>query len=1585
MPFNYFNCIETCPSGFYPSKAGACVQDSKSNIGYNITLDYTTFNKTREAEPYPHFDRGRFFDGESYLVVNWLLNPEFTISLWLYSYTQEPKPVFSAQTKTSPFTVLSAEGKLQWQNIIVSCYSILADKTSSSHCMRASSLSRYRKEFSAAPMLEFSSQGEAYLGKDHSTIPQFFKGFIYEAQLINRSLEALMNFFSTTCSGGCKFCPKSGKCPSTCTELQVFDRNKCRECDMSCPFCTESEPCTYCKDNRMEYNCRYFGLFESEDSIKDCGVGMLDKNSKKCKVRSRAECCLADEASLSPFCKVHFNLDDLCVITASDVEGAYSNNYNRFNFTLTFNNTELSSNCSSIFEDDSMKKLGDNPICSWLNPQNLEITLGYDAMSDEGNVTFAITSLKMRGGRTPKEPLVIQVLHTTSLPSPSIVWEMPPYYNTCKNLTFSAEKSSGFANRAYNAVWKLNGRNLGTQALKIKLSTEEIGGELEISLNVTNKFGQSDYKVVKIPETKHTFWIKPQNPRSVYKAASSIFIETSTIILCDETPAGMQYVWLDGKNNSIGNSSNLSLKPLFFKPETAQNIEVKLMQGVKIRAESKLSFNLQPSPLVMSPNYKGNVVISKNANTKIDPKIRDPDDPDFKDFIVTWNCTWMETGQPCPPRKKNFRGLNSGQVYPITQDSFNPFYNYNLTAVISNGKKTTKLETLMYYSALKVPGLSIQDPGLVNPRKPLIIATVVDPVPNLDDEYKYQWTQLTHFKAGYSTSLKQQTLGFEPDSLEPNKVYTLSVTVTNTVADSTVSVSFPVNHWPIDCAFTISPTSGIELVDYFQFEVSSCTDPEEHYPLKYQYFTKMPDGSLESITPVISVSYWTQFMGRSKGNLIEVVARIYDSEDCYDDRQAYITLNPNKDPVGKASSLVSSTLEGLRNSTVTYRDAISNLAGSVMSTFYNETYMDYSKISEDCMTALQEIIQLDIDYRDEDLTSIADIMNIATSSTSSLKEWIVTQSLNLTLTILRSLDDANKLTSATLLEVHSNLLDYSVGTCLNYCKIVSQIYDANMEVAFDSLKNNTINQVPVIYETDEFTIKPSRILGTESNNTFTIDSTTSTSPQKVNFNGALCSTCDNQILDIVLMSTQGMLDFNTSNVTALSNALTVSARSVGVLLLSGEVEQELQPIVGKLNSSVSINLPLGEFSLLKGKPSCSNFNLTSGQFEMNDHCREVSFNLTYLTCSCDYLPVTVQASLDLWDPEPYFVEWPPKATDEPAEESISYWIVGGLFNLWVGLLTAVCVVKDSAWRIKWNYRGEIVRKAILTLARLYNDRHSQRIETETLSKDFVIKQLSKCSEEPKIISWSFKRKIIQFVGRGGGFELFKTLDASDRPLDDYIVSQHMNFTPANSTNKRSNSQNPTQLSSNDRLPIMNNLLIQSRLWNFWTNNESYSPNSLRFNYVVSLLLFIIYTDANNLAFNKDVSVEQINLSFTFYGLIWGSAALVALIAVSSCIERMNEQWIFVKSRKLQIRLYSVQMAITSLLNLGMLHSVYSKLSDFNASEVRSWLVNSSISVFIVCFVLDFVITYFLTLNLIGLIKVLSRCCRSKSKVQPKSG
>jgi hypothetical protein len=1572
--------------------------DSASSKEVRISLDSSSYNSKVTTDPYPHRNRGRLFDGvDDFIELAFKINPEFTTSFWVYPLTDEQRPVFSALTLASPYVVKALKGKTVWQHIITGCITT-KETQGRSHCYVSSNQnSAYLKDFALEPqeLLRFSTAGQGYLGKDDTG---YFNGFIYEARVFNYMIQASSLLYSAKCSGTCSACPLNGVCLLNCHENQAAVGGGCQLCDSKCPYCSTDKPCSYCSDSRMFANCKYFGLFDSAAALTDCGADMSKKYSKACIVRGREPCC---QGSPAAYCTANYDLDKLCSITAADIDGQYTAAYTRMSFALTFpNQASAQYKCADVFVPESVAKLGSKPNCYWKDSSNYEVILGYDATSAEEALMFKPEALVLTGGRPLKDPLAITVIRVGSVPKPKVVWDLPPYYNTCADLALSAEFTSGLANRSFKVEWTVNGQVQSAGGLKLVLPSGFISGPLELALQVTNKFNETTTERAALEESKFTFLAKVEVPTSLFYAAVALTIPATFQSICKEPPNGLEFRWIDNNNSTLSIGPVFKSKPGDFKPGTSLNMTLELVQNSIVKASTK--FKLEPvrSPLESKPSVQGPITLSKFKSIEISLGLYDPDNPIIQSFDVNWTCTVEETGKDCNEVEARFLAA-SGATYTIPADWKDPGYVYDVTGVGYANNKTVASTTMISYVAQQVPGLSISQLSLVNPCLPFVLQGYVDPISD-SDEYSFAWKQVTKFNATYSTNTKQQTLGLTAFGVEPGSVYTFELKVRNSVAYSSASITFTTNSWPENCVFAVFPNEGTELTDVFNFLVEGCSDPEGHLPLQYKYFARKPSGSLESLSPLIDNPYFKMLLGRYDSDELTIVARVYDSYMCYSDLETRVILFTAASKQEQAAKVAEETLAALRESSMDYRQAIANIAAVSASAFASN--LTQTQTAADVLDTNAEVFKNSYALEDADFAALADIVRVTTESITSITKDILLKSYEQVIYILTQTETSSQNLTNTQLTSLSNLQTYSESDyCQDSCDNRELLYNAISNVSFAALKNDTINQAPNTYETDNAVIKPIRISASETNSSQTVPSKSDKGDQfSVNFGGTLCKDdCNQQVYDIVLASTPHANSSNeTTNSQLVSDTIYISVQTSGNLTLQGDIEGNPSVITGSV-SPFTVTLPLFPWNSTE-VPCCVVYNGAKGEYEKDtQECKRVNYTEDALICECYTLPVFVQAQLEveeLFNPIPYIIASTKFDFESILDAELFIWVLVPCFaTFYIFGFSYFYSVKDTEWKEIVQTKDRHIRAFAIGYMKRYLTASSLHVE---LNEFNAAKQL--------------ERLFFTIVGNNVRIEILAKLNAiitetsymeqlklhHSGLLDDIAVSELLNdlFHNPEDIEEALVPMLPTyEHLRRDRgclkaiwLVIevcISKIRIESRIWSNWHINLDWSRPSLRFNYNACTFFFCCILAGTSLEFNQSqdtLKVANVSLTLNYYDKIWSAFSSICLALIFWVLDNQTKAAIFMRPRKVKL-MEIIGLGLSWCFIAFSLLVITVRASDMKQDLLSEWLYNFAVSVFLAFTINDFLITLLLSLLtdwrpiLSEKICFVLRCCKKSRK------
>jgi hypothetical protein len=1250
-----------------------------------------------------------------------------------------------------------------------------------------------------------------------------------------------------------------------------------------------------------------------------------------------------------------------------------------------------------VFVPESVAKLGSKPNCYWKDSSNYEVILGYDATSAEEALMFKPEALVLRGGKPLKDPLVITVRRAEAVPRPKVVWDLPPYYNTCADLALSAEFTSGLANRSFKVEWTVNGQVRSTEGLKLVLPSGSVSGSLELALQVTNKFNETTTEKAALEESKFTFLAKVEVPKSVFYAAEALSMSAFYQSICKEPVSGLEFRWIDSNNSTLVSGPVFKSKPRDFKPGTPMNMTLELMQNSVVKARTKFKLDPARSPIKTKPSVQGRTTLSKFKSIEISLGLSDPDDPTFQNFAVNWTCTVEETGKDCNEVEARFLAV-SGTTYAIPTDWKDPGYVYNVTGVGNANNKTVASTAMISYVAQKVPGLSIFQLNLVNPCLPFVLQGYVDPISD-GDVYSFAWKQKTKFKATYSTNTKQQTLGFVAFGVEPGRDYTYELKVKNSVADSTASRTFTTNSWPENCAFSVSPNEGTELTDVFNFLVEGCSDPEGHLPLQYRYFARKSSGSLESLSPLIDNHYFKMLLGRYDSDEFTIVARVYDAYMCYSDLESRVLLYAAANKQQQASKVADETLAALRESSMDYRQAVANIAAVSASAFASN--LTQTTTAADVLDTNDEVFKSSDVLEDADFATLADIVRVTTGSISSMNADNFLKSYEQVVKILTQTDTSSQDLTNTQLTSLSNLQTYSESDyCQDSCDNRELIYNAISNVSFAALKNDTINQTPNTYETDNAVIKPIRISASETNSSQSVPSKSDKGDQfSVNFGGTFCKDdCDQQVFDIVLASTPHTNSSNeTTNSQFVSDTIYISVQTAGNLTLQGDIEGNSSVITGSV-SPFTVTLPLFPWNSTE-VPNCVVYNGEDGKYEKTKECKRVNYTEDALTCECYTLPVFVQARLEveeLANPENYIEHSTSFDIESILDAAFFIWVlVPCIATLYVFGFSTFYSVKDTEWK-------EIVQT---------KDRHIRAFAIGYM-KRYLTASLMHVELNEFNASSQLERLLFAIVGDNKRIEICAKLNAIITEasymeqlklhhsclLDDNAVSEllnrlvkcpevmaevHIPMLPTYDELRRESS-----CLSAIRLVIgvcVSKIKLESRIWSNWHIHLDWSRHSLRFNYNACTFFFCCFLAGTSLEFNQTqdtLEAANISLTLNYYDKIWSAIFSIFLSMMFTVLEQMTKAAVFIRPRKVKLMEW-IGFGLSFGFIACSLVAIIARASDMKQDLLSEWLYNSLISVFLAFTITDFLVTLLFSVLTDWLPVVLSkvcfvlRCCKKK--------
>jgi hypothetical protein len=1029
---------------------------------------------------------------------------------------------------------------------------------------------------------------------------------------------------------------------------------------------------------------------------------------------------------------------------------------------------------------------------------------------------------------------------------------------------------------------------------------------------------------------------------------------------------------------------------------------LELMQSGIIKART--NFTLQPilSPLQIKPSVQGRITLCKFQLLDISLGLEDPDNPTLHNFPVNWTCTVDETGKDCDEVQARFLVSRvGGETYAIPTDWHEPGLVYNVTGVVNANNKTAGSTAMISYVAQKVPGLSIIQLGLVNPCMPVVLQGYVDPISD-SDRYSFAWKQRTKFNTTYTTSTRQQTLGFAAFGVEPGRVYTYELKVKNSVADSTASTTFTTNSWPNNCVFTAFPNEGTELTDVFNFMVEGCSDPEDHLPLQYRYFTRKSSGALESLSSLIDDHYFKMLLGRYENDDFTVVARVYDAYECYTDLETRLTVHAVANKLEQASKVAQQTLAALRESSMDYRQAVASIAAAAVSAFASNSTQ--TATASDVLDTIAEVMKNSDTLKDADFATLADIVRVTTGSISSMNDYNFPKSYDQVVRILTQTETSTPDLTQTQLTSLSNLQTYSESDlCQGTCDNRELLYTAISNVSFAALKNDTINQTPNIYETDNAIVKPIRISASETNSSQTLPSKSDSGDQfSVNFQGTFCKDdCKQQVYDIVLASTPHPNSSNQTNSTQfVSDTIYISVQMAGNLTLQGDIKGKPSVITGSVNP-FTVTLPLSAWNSTE-VPTCVVYNDETGAYEKDTkECKRVNYTEDALICECYTLPVFVQASLELSElanPEIYIENSTKFNLARILDAEFFIWIiVSCIATLYFFGFSVFYTIKDTDWKKIVRTKDEHIRNFAIDYMKLYIRSNSPQVELSKFSAESQLERLlitiigkNKRNEiVAKLKTMITESNYMQKLNLQSAFlpddnkvkQLLKELTARREVMAEVSIPMFPSYDELKEIGCCNTIRRIAEV-------CIEKVRIESRIWSNWHTHLDWSRPSLRFNYNACTFFFCCFLAGTSLTFDKSqdtLTVAHASITLNLYDKIWSLIFSLCFSIFISILEKIAKAAIFIKPCRVKLMEW-IGFVVSWCFIAFSLAAIISKASDVMQDLLSEWLYNSIVSVFLAFTISDFLITLLLSLladwlpTITAKVCFVLRCCK-KSKNQ----
>ncbi|CAG9324246.1 unnamed protein product [Blepharisma stoltei] len=568
--------------------------------------------------------------------------------------------------------------------------------------------------------------------------------------------------------------------------------------------------------------------------------------------------------------------------------------YNQLVFTEEFCTNEKcsSAQCDKILSKDSIISLGKSVSCFKISKNELEIYLGHiqesaesltfiekifaDSNTNETNLAYITMSIKEEKPPKPKASIT----------------QISSICCSCE-LTLDGSRSTGMGNLTF--LWSLSkflsySGGINQKFYNITLESCESAKDhnyFEVTLNVTDKFGQSDLSTTSVNMIYDEVAVSIANKETLNIGTDSPLklkfqYQKSTLIDLDPNPS---ISWSVSKSNrqlsedTDYSTSGVEFAYLFSKlGEYVVTANVLFNRGTYTRSASVKVVAAPPPPNLM--------VLGVDTTV-------------YSNSYITVNLTATYGSDEIYPLEKGSvkfteKSCIYGKFVEIAGNSFNleirnknSYFTCDFTISLTDYPSVTENHWVLVspgiapkvYIITKYPFLDWSSPVRILAHVENETSTIIS------------WGEANNLTFTPTTPTDQAGITIKEFSLTPGREYEFTATVIDkeTYAKSKVSLKRYVNCPPNRGTFEIDNNSeGITLKTRFGILFSGWSDPEGNEPLSYQIFIKLEKSS-RALIPKTTENKFTIKLGII--GEATLLGRVYDSYGTFIEVEAIVYLN----------------------------------------------------------------------------------------------------------------------------------------------------------------------------------------------------------------------------------------------------------------------------------------------------------------------------------------------------------------------------------------------------------------------------------------------------------------------------------------------------------------------------------------------------------------------------------------------------------------------------------------------------------------------------------------------------------------------
>lgn len=576
--------------------------------------------------------------------------------------------------------------------------------------------------------------------------------------------------------------------------------------------------------------------------------------------------------------------------------------------------------CSSVLEVHTMRKLGNDPVCRWVDYYELTIFLGaYPTISKKDKLYFRLNKVRYNNTDRFISPPQMRILNPVSLPTPVAVLTKAGSISGCSVVQLDCLQSTGSGRRNLMCIWTLDKYEIAKGPIvvigKSYVPAEKSKGNANftVGLMVLNEWGLSNYVESTVfyeenSDIKVTFPFG-SHTRFYY---SKDFVFTLMVEIspsCSITSKDVhQYIWQSTAPNfplCTGKNCRISARSIpvgtYSLTVSAQTETSSLFGNVTI------TFEVAPTPILIK-TYGGNRLVRVNESVEIHGEMTtDPDRTGDQRVMLQWLVKDDNDQQVYPPVTSTV----SDYVFNIPKGILhknNTIYSVEVsTTSLSGGRERVTTKLWLETSNAPIYTIYTLPPPTVNPFD-IVKISAISYAPTGSE---CAWTQVTHHNFAMLSAPSHPIFVFKPESFDVGLTYRFQyecITLKgNDTLISKAEVTIYINMPPVGGVFNIEPRRGVELETNFHLTAQNWMDRDGDYPLYYQYYY-LEGETYRPFSPAMQQNNFTTVLARTSNSDAPITIVLYtcDALNACTRATQTVTLTPSS---RNSTGLIERTLD----------------------------------------------------------------------------------------------------------------------------------------------------------------------------------------------------------------------------------------------------------------------------------------------------------------------------------------------------------------------------------------------------------------------------------------------------------------------------------------------------------------------------------------------------------------------------------------------------------------------------------------------------------------------------------------------------